>query len=221
MSTPRWVYFFGQGHADAGSELKQLVGGKGASLGDMTRASLNVPPGFTIATECCELFYKNDRHWPDGLEQQIRDQLHRLEKLSGRTFGRGNNPLLVAVRSGAAQSMPGMMDTVLNVGLNPDCVRAMGERTDNAQGSWLAYLHFQLMYAKTVAGLDPSDLDRVVHGEVIAVGKHREADLDAARNSNTSAGELPAIFKRARDNRFPRTRGRRCAAPLTPSSVRG
>src|SRR6266545_3686981 len=103
----RWIYFFGNGQADGSSDLKHLIGGKGASLADMTRAGLNVPPGFTISAECCEYFYRNQ-------------------------------PLLVAVRSGAAHSMPGMMDTVLNIGLNPACVRAMGERTTNARGAWQA-----------------------------------------------------------------------------------
>src|SRR5580692_6988677 len=100
------VYFFGQGQADAGSDLKHLVGGKGASLAEMTRAQLNVPPGFTISAECCNLFYKNQQNWPEGLLDEVRSNLQRLEQLSGRQFGRGDNPLLVAVRSGAAQSMP-------------------------------------------------------------------------------------------------------------------
>src|SRR5438105_2444577 len=110
MSNPvsRWVYFFGAGEADAGSELKHIVGGKGASLGDMTRAGLNVPPGFTISAECCDLYSKNANRWPDGLETQVRAFLSRLEALASRRFGVGDNPLLVAVRSGAAQSMPGM-----------------------------------------------------------------------------------------------------------------
>src|SRR5947209_3505599 len=136
---PRYIYFFGDGQAEAGDDLKHLVGGKGASLAEMTRAGLNVPPGFTISAECCDLYYRTGKQWPPGLEDDIRAQLQRLEQLTGRTFGRGGDPLLVAVRSGAAQSMPGMMDTVLNVGLNPDCVAAMGQRTENPRGAWEAY----------------------------------------------------------------------------------
>src|SRR5437870_1193781 len=112
--TQRWIYFFGNHQADGSSEQKQLIGGKGASLADMTRAGLNVPPGFTISTECCAYYYQHDRRWPEGLEEELRENLRRLEQLSGRSFGVGAAPLLVAVRSGAAQSMPGMMDTVLN-----------------------------------------------------------------------------------------------------------
>jgi pyruvate,water dikinase len=158
--TQRWIYFFGLGQADAGSELKHLVGGKGASLADMTRGGLNVPPGFTISTECCAYFEQHQQRWPDDLDAELRINLARLEQISGRTFGRGAQPLLVAVRSGAAQSMPGMMDTVLNVGLNPDCVRAMGERTANPRGAWEAYLHFLLMFAHTVGGIDSDALTR-------------------------------------------------------------
>src|SRR5690242_12798508 len=125
-----WIFHFADGRADAGNDDKHLVGGKGASLAEMTRAGLAVPPGFTISAECCHLFYQKQQTWPDGLLDQVRAALARLEDIAGRKLGRGDNPLLVAVRSGAAQSMPGMMDTILNVGLNPDCVRAMARRSD-------------------------------------------------------------------------------------------
>jgi pyruvate,water dikinase len=110
------VYFFGAGQAEGGVDLKHLVGGKGASLADMTKAGLNVPPGFTISAACCEEFHGQGGQWPTGLDKELRANLHRLETLTGRAFGHGDNPLLVAVRSGAAVSMPGMMDTVLNIG---------------------------------------------------------------------------------------------------------
>jgi phosphohistidine swiveling domain-containing protein len=153
MQNPR-IYFFGNGQAEGTSELKHLIGGKGASLADLTRAGLNVPPGFTISAECCDYYYKHNHQWPDGLEAEVRSNLAKLEQISGRTFGVGAQPLLVAVRSGAAQSMPGMMDTLLNVGLNSDCVRAMAERTGNARGAWEAYLHFLRMFVGTVAGVE-------------------------------------------------------------------
>src|SRR5262249_29159130 len=142
------------GRADGGSEIKHLVGGKGASLADMTKGQLNVPPGFTISAECCDRYYKAGKKWPEGLEEAVRQHLARLEQLAGRTLGRGANPLLGAVRSGAAQSMPGMMDTVLNVGMNPDCVRAMAERTGNRRAAWEAYRHFLVMFGHTVAGIE-------------------------------------------------------------------
>lgn len=202
IAPDRWVYFFGQGHADAGGELKNVVGGKGASLGDMTRAQLNVPPGFTIAADCCDLFYRNNKQWPAGLDAQIRENLARLEQLAGRRFGQGDNPLLVAVRSGAAQSMPGMMDTILNVGLNPDCVRAMGQRTGNHSGAWQAYLHFQMMFARTVAGMSEADLDRLVADFLKAANKPAEDDLDAAE-METLSGRIADAYREFTKQDFP------------------
>jgi len=120
-----FIYFFGGGQANGGSALKHLVGGKGASLADMTKAGLNVPPGFTISAECCDLYYRQGKQWPFGLEEQVRTNLARLEAIAGRPFGRGDDPLFVAVRSGAAESMPGMMDTVLNVGSWEQLVKAI------------------------------------------------------------------------------------------------
>ncbi len=148
--TQRWIYFFGNGQADGSSDIKHLIGGKGASLADMTRAGLNVPPGFTISAECCDYYYRHDRRWPDDLEAEVRANLARLEQLSGRNFGVGARPLLVAVRSGAMQSMPGMMDTVLNVGLNPDCVRAMAERAGAAEGASETYRQFVAMFTHAI-----------------------------------------------------------------------
>jgi phosphohistidine swiveling domain-containing protein len=179
--TRRWVYFFGQGQADGSGEIKHLIGGKGASLADMTRAHLNVPPGFTISAECCEHFHRHEQHWPDGLDAQIRDSLAKLEAMAGRPFGVGETPLLLAVRSGAAQSMPGMMDTVLNVGLNPDTARALAERTGNARGAWEAYLHFLLMFCHTVGGIEDRILTDVANDYLAEVGHARQDDLDAGQ----------------------------------------
>jgi pyruvate,water dikinase len=116
IAARKHVFFFGAGHSEGGSDLKQFVGGKGASLADMTKAGLNVPPGFTISAACCDEFLRGGGAWPEGLEEDLRAALARLEALVGRSFGDPADPLLVAVRSGAAVSMPGMMDTVLNVG---------------------------------------------------------------------------------------------------------
>ena len=132
----RWVYFFGQGQADGGSDIKHLVGGKGASLADMTKAGLNVPPGFTISAECCDHYYQNGRRWPDGLADELMANLSRLEQLTGREYGHGDKPLLVAVRSGAERSMPGMMDTVLNVGRSPDPGGELYKAIDAVFDSW-------------------------------------------------------------------------------------
>jgi len=122
--SPKYVYFFGNGAADGKAEMKHLLGGKGANLAEMTNLGIPVPPGFTITTEVCDAYYKNNQRYPKGLAEEIGQNLSRLEKLMGEKLGDPNNPLLVSVRSGAAASMPGMMDTVLNLGLTPDAVNA-------------------------------------------------------------------------------------------------
>lgn len=179
MTSEKLTYFFGAGQAEGGSEVKHLVGGKGASLADMTRACLNVPPGFTISAACCDLYFRAERQWPADLEEAVRDGVARLEQLVGRPFGRGGDPLLVAVRSGAAQSMPGMMDTVLNVGLNPDCVRAMAERTGQPRAAWEAYRHFLVMFGHTVGGVAEAVFADVSADLHRASGKKTEDELDA------------------------------------------
>jgi len=175
------VYFFGEGQADGSGEIKHLIGGKGASLADMTKAQLNVPPGFTISAECCELYYQHGRQWPDGLEDAVRESLARLERIAGRGLGQGDNPLLVAVRSGAAQSMPGMMDTVLNVGMNPDSVRSMAQRTGGARAAWEAYRHFLVMFGHTVGSVEDAVYANLIAALVKEAGKGSEADLDAGQ----------------------------------------
>jgi phosphohistidine swiveling domain-containing protein len=172
------VYFFGAGRADAGNELKHLVGGKGASLGEMTRAGLNVPPGFTISASCCGEYLATGATWPEGLEAEVRKNLKRLEQLVGRTLGEGDQPLLVAVRSGAARSMPGMMDTILNVGLNPNCVRAMDRRLGRPCVSWQAYGQFLAMFARTVGGVPESVLQETIAAAMEHWGKTHASELN-------------------------------------------
>jgi pyruvate,water dikinase len=187
----RFVYFFGAGEADGGSDVRHLVGGKGASLADMTRAGLNVPPGFTISAECCALVSRAAGSWPTGLEDEVRAHLARLERLTGRPLGRGGDPLLVAVRSGAAQSMPGMMDTVLNVGLNPDCVRALAGRGGDPRAAWEAYRHFLVLFGRTVGGVEEAVFTGLIADTLEEAGKADEADLDG--------GQMEALCGRLRD----------------------
>lgn len=148
---PRWVYPFGPGQTSQVPAEKDLLGGKGASLAAMSRAGLPVPPGFTITTECCRAFFDNAQQWPVGLEEEVRTHLTRLEEAVGRRFGRGRSPLLVSVRSGAAVSMPGMMDTLLNCGLHP----GLADELDDSPTFWLAYLQFIRTFARTVADIRP------------------------------------------------------------------
>lgn len=151
---PKYVYFFGNGSADGRSEMKHLLGGKGANLAEMTNLGIPVPPGFTITTEVCDAYYKNNKRYPNGLAKQIEQNLSRLEKLMGARLGDPNNPLLVSVRSGAAASMPGMMDTVLNLGLTPDAVAGLIKKTGNERFVWDAYRRFITMFGDVVMGVE-------------------------------------------------------------------
>lgn len=149
----RWVYPFGPGLSESGDQPgREQLGGKGAGLAEMSRAGLPVPPGFTITTDCCRAFFAAGERWPEGLEEEVRAALAALEQTVGRPFGRGATPLLVSVRSGAAVSMPGMMDTLLNCGLHPGLADTLGA----AAGFWPVYTQFILMFARTVAGIPAS-----------------------------------------------------------------
>src|SRR6185369_8883411 len=123
----KWVYSFGAGHNEGGADMRNLLGGKGANLAEMAGIGLPVPPGFTLTTEVCTAFYQNQRKYPNELAGQVREARGRIEKAQGLKFGNKHKPLLVSVRSGARVSMPGMMDTVLNLGLNDVTVEGLGE----------------------------------------------------------------------------------------------
>ena len=156
VKTHGYVYFFGNGKADGTAQMKDLLGGKGANLAEMTSIGLPVPPGFTISTEVCKFYDDHQGAYPEGLRDEVLANLARLEKLMGAKFGDKKNPLLVSVRSGAAQSMPGMMDTILNLGLNPDTVEGMIAKTGNERFVWDSYRRFIQMFGDVVMGV-PND----------------------------------------------------------------
>mgnify|MGYP001616894231 CR=1 FL=1 len=160
----KFVYFFGDGKADGATEMKNLLGGKGANLAEMAghkNLRLPVPPGFTITTEVCVHFYANKRQYPTGVKEQVHDALRKVEKTAGKKFGDVNNPLLVSVRSGARKSMPGMMETVLNVGLTEKTIPGLVKKTNNERFVYDAYRRLMTMYADVVmeksAGIDPKE----------------------------------------------------------------
>jgi pyruvate, orthophosphate dikinase len=155
------IYFFDE--ADGAN--KALLGGKGAGLAEMTRLGLPVPPGFIITTEICEKFYEAGRRLPDGLMDEVRKSIRRLESLTGRRFGDPGNPLLVSVRSGASVSMPGMMDTVLNLGLNDETVEGLARQSNDPRFAWDAYRRFIQMFGKVVLGIDDRKFDGVLAGK--------------------------------------------------------
>jgi pyruvate,orthophosphate dikinase len=158
----KYVYFFGDGKAEGKGGMKNLLGGKGANLAEMTAIGLPVPPGFTITTEVCTEFYKNNRRYPALLQEQVEENMARVEKLMGKTFGDPKKPLLVSVRSGARASMPGMMDTVLNLGLNDETVQGVIELSGDPRFSYDSYRRFVQMYSNVVMGMDGEVLEHLL-----------------------------------------------------------
>ena len=149
-----WVYRFGGGKADGRADMKNLLGGKGANLAEMSNLGLPVPPGFTITTEVCTHYYANGKSYPEGLEGDVAQALAAIAAEVGRKFGDAKNPLLVSVRSGARVSMPGMMDTVLNLGLNDRTAAGLAESTGNPRFAYDSYRRFIQMYGNVVLGVD-------------------------------------------------------------------
>src|SRR5262245_41573105 len=147
------VYFFGNGKADGDGSMKGLLGGKGANLAEMTRIGLPVPAGFTISTEVCTYYYDHKRAYPKELWPQVQNGVAFIEKLMGKKFGDQQRPLLVSVRSGARDSMPGMMDTLLNLGLNDQTVVALEKTSNNPRFAWDCYRRFIQMYGDVVLGV--------------------------------------------------------------------
>src|ERR1700757_3119276 len=143
----KWVYSFGDGAAEGRADMRNLLGGKGANLAEMSNLGLPVPPGFTITTEVCTHFYDNGKAYPAELEHEVGAALARLEKAIGAKFGDATNPLLVSVRSGARASMPGMMDTVLNLGLNDASVETLAKTSNDPRFAYDSYRRFIQMYS--------------------------------------------------------------------------
>jgi pyruvate,orthophosphate dikinase len=193
---PKWVFFFGNGKAEGHGKQKELLGGKGAGLAEMTNLAIPVPPGFTITTEVCTFFYANGRKYPADLESQVNEALAGVEAIMGRTFGDAANPLLFSVRSGARASMPGMMDTVLNLGLNDSTVEGLAARTGNPRFAWDSYRRFVAMYGDVVLGLKPVDKREEDPFEVILEAVKHEAG--ARFDTDLETGDLRrlvALFK--------------------------
>ncbi|MGH7800327.1 MAG: pyruvate, phosphate dikinase [Thermodesulfobacteriota bacterium] len=158
----KYVYFFGGGKADGHGKMKDLLGGKGAGLAEMTRICIPVPPGFTVSTEVCRIYYENKKRIPNHINKLIDENLARLEKITGRKFGESEDPLLVSVRSGSKFSMPGMMDTVLNLGLNDKSIIGLSEKTGNPRFAWDAYRRFIQMFSDIVLKVDKEEFEKIL-----------------------------------------------------------
>ncbi|MCX6138748.1 MAG: pyruvate, phosphate dikinase [Ignavibacteriales bacterium] len=194
----KYVYFFGNGKAEGKAEMKNLLGGKGANLAEMTNIGLPVPAGLTISTEVCTYYYANKKTYPKSLEGEVKAAIKKIEKAMGAKFNDPKNPLLVSVRSGARASMPGMMDTILNLGLNDVVAEGMIKKTNNPRFVYDSYRRFVQMYGDVVLGLKPVHKDEIDPFEVIieekkkAKGVHQDTELTA-----DDLKELVALFKKA------------------------
>ena len=158
----KYVYFFGNGRAEGTRDQRSLLGGKGANLAEMTNLGIPVPPGFTISTVACKEFYALNEKWPDGLEQEIQANLKRLEETTGKKFGSKDSPLLVSVRSGASVSLPGMMDTILNLGLSEEVVKGLAKKSGNERFAYDAYRRFIQMFGNVVLGMEHHGFEHIL-----------------------------------------------------------
>ncbi len=208
MAAKKRVYFFGDGKADGKGEMKNLLGGKGAGLAEMNRLGIPVPAGFTITTEVCTEYYDNQKQYPKGLEKEVLAAVKKIEKSMRAKFGDDKNPLLLSVRSGARVSMPGMMDTVLNLGLNDVTVQGLAEKTQNPRFAYDAYRRFVQMYGDVVLGLKPEGKDDTDPFEEILEEKKKEAGVEYDNQLDDRAlqdlvGQFKAAIARHTGREFP------------------
>ncbi len=201
-TTDKYVYRFGDGKAEGNRGQKALLGGKGANLNEMSSIGLPVPPGYTITTAACHYYVDHDGDWPEGMEQQVLDGLEHVEEAMGREFGNPDNPLLVSVRSGAAKSMPGMMDTVLNLGLNDEVADGFARQMDNERLAYDAYRRFIDMFGDVVVGIDRSRFERAISTMKEDRGVENDVDL-TADDLKELVHQYKAIYRRATGRMFP------------------
>ncbi|MCG2710207.1 MAG: pyruvate, phosphate dikinase, partial [Thermodesulfovibrionales bacterium] len=198
----KYVYFFGSGKADGKGDMKDTLGGKGAGLAEMTNLRVPVPAGFTITTEACNKYFKSKKKYPLGMWEQVLANLKKIERAMGMKFGDHTNPLLVSVRSGAKFSMPGMMDTVLNLGLNETTIRAIIKKTKNDRFAYDAYRRFITMFGSIVMGVDRQKFERALEEIKERKGVHLDTDLTASDLKGV-VDEFKAIYKRNTGENFP------------------
>ncbi len=198
----KMVYFFGAGLTEGSEEMRNLLGGKGCNLAGMAKLGLPVPPGFTITTDTCNAYYDNGSKWPAGLVDQVKENLAKLESVSGKKFGSKENPLLVSVRSGARASMPGMMDTILNLGLTSDTVKAMVKLTGNPRFAYDSYRRFIEMFADVVMEVDRQNFEHAMDELKHKKGAKLDTELDAA-DMEELTGLYKAIYKKHLGTEFP------------------
>jgi len=198
----KYVYFFGAGKADGNRNMKDLLGGKGSGLAEMTNAGLPVPPGFTISTEVCNIYYKEKQKIPAAIDREIAEHVKKLEKAAGATLGSTENPLLVSVRSGAKFSMPGMMDTILNLGLNDNAVEGLKRRTKNGRFAFDSYRRFIQMFGSVVLEIPKDAFEHEFEAVKKARGAKLDTDLDEAALRDVVA-RFKSVVKTKSGREFP------------------
>jgi pyruvate, orthophosphate dikinase len=198
----KWVYFFGAGKAEGDGTWRDLLGGKGAGLAEMTKIGLPVPAGFTISTEACDYFYKNGKKYPAEMKKEVASHVARLEKVTGKKLGDPKNPLLVSVRSGSARSMPGMMETILNLGLNDKSVVGLASVTKNERFAYDAYRRFVQMYSTVVMEMSKEDLEHRLRGMKNRLGAKEDTAVPASGWKELVA-EYKALFQQKTGKNFP------------------
>ncbi|HWW12528.1 MAG TPA: PEP/pyruvate-binding domain-containing protein, partial [Brevundimonas sp.] len=198
----QWVYGFGGGSADGDASMKNLLGGKGANLAEMSSLGLPVPPGFTVTTEACNHYYAQGQSYPADLADQVKAGLAKVEGIVGKTFGDAKNPLLVSVRSGARASMPGMMDTVLNLGLNDETVEGLAALSGDRRFAFDSYRRFITMYSNVVLGLGHDDFEGVLDDHKDRLGVTVDTDL-TAKDWEKVVADYKAVVERELGQPFP------------------
>ena len=217
----KWVYSFGNGKAEGRAEMRNLLGGKGANLAEMSSLGLPVPPGFTITTELCTYYYANKETYPSELNDEVEAALASVEQIVGLKFGDANNPLLVSVRSGARASMPGMMDTVLNLGLNDKTVLGLAKSSGDDRFAWDSYRRFIQMYSNVVLDVAHHYFEDVLERKKEDLGVHMDTDLMADDWRSVVTDYKKTVEKRT-GKPFPQEpREQMCGARSAPSSARG
>src|SRR6185437_2634331 len=198
----KFVYSFGNGTADGDGTMKDVLGGKGAGLAEMSRAGVPVPPGFTISTEVCNIFFDNKRTVPQEIEDQVDTALAKLEKSLGKKLGDAADPLLLSVRSGAKFSMPGMMNTILNLGLNDETTEALAQKTGNARFAYDCYRRFIQMFGEVALEIDMEKFDEAFDARKHKVKAKLDTDL-TADDLKAIIAEYKKIVKRETKKEFP------------------
>lgn len=198
----KYVYFFGPGGAEGNKDMKEHLGGKGANLAEMANIGIPVPPGFTIITDVCDYYYSHGNTYPAELEQQVVENLRKVEEATGKKFGDPENPLLVSVRSGAAVSMPGMMDTILNLGINDDVVKGLIKKTGNERFAWDSYRRFLQMFGDVALGIPHEKFEHILEAQKEKRGAKKDTDL-TVDDLKEVVEKYKALYKEVLGKEFP------------------